>query len=114
MEVDKETIPNYINIVLDKNPKYLKILSEQAEEDDQNEDDRQRLSLTMDKHSFDMEEYYFDSDKNEIIITGNMSSSEGQSFISISIPLSDIIMIDILKHACKKFNKLKNVMESLK
>ena len=119
MGIDKETKPTYVNIILDKNPKYLKTLSDQAEEDGQNEtskdeEPRNRLSLTMDKHSFDMEEYYFDENDNEIFISGTMKSSEGESYVCITIPLSDIVLIDILEHACKKLNKLKNVMESLK
>ena len=111
MGIDKQTEPRHINIVLDDNPGYLKQLREQAEEDGQ---EGKKLSLTTDKHSFDMEEYYYDETDNEIVISGNMASGKGESWVSISIPLSDIVLIDVIQGALKKLNKLKTALETLK
>ena len=119
MGVDKETVPRAINIVIDDKPNYLKELRAQAEEDGQNEslegDEPKKLALTDDKHSFEMEEYYFDDalDDNCINISGCMTSTNGKSFVYLTIPLSDVLLIDILQHSIKKLNKLKSVMESL-
>lgn len=113
MGIDKETQPKYINIVLDNNPAYMKVLKDQAEEDGQNDEGNSKLSLTTDKHSFQMEEYYFDDDDDTIFISGNMVSDKGESYLSISIPLSDTVLIDILQYATKKLNKLKTALETL-
>ena len=114
MEIDKETQPSYINIVLDDNPQYLKVLKEQANEDGQNDEKEKRLSLTLDKHSFEMEEYYFDESDNSITISGSMKSTKGESWVSFSIPLSDKILIDILEYSTNKLKKLKTALETLK
>ncbi len=115
MGIDKETKPTMLNIVLDNNPGYIKELKEQANEDGQNDEkDSNKISLTLDKHSFDMGEYYYEEDDNEIMISGTMTSTKGSTYIFITIPLSDIVLIDIMQGAIKKLNKLKTAMESLK
>lgn len=113
MGIDKETQPKYISIVLDNNPAYMKVLKDQAEEDGQNDEGNSKLSLTTDKHSFQMEEYYFDDSDDTIFISGNMVSDKGESYLGISIPLSDMVLIDILQYATKKLNKLKTALETL-
>ncbi len=113
MGVDTKTQPTYINIVLDDNSEYLNVLRKQAEEEDQNQDGETKLSLTNDKHVFNTEEYYFEDDSNSLFISGEMISDKGKSYISICIPLSDIVLIDILQYATKKLNKLKTAMETL-
>lgn len=114
MGIDKETNPSWINIVLDDNPEYFESLRAQAEEDGQLEDGDKKISLTMDKHSFDTEEYYFDDADNTIYLSGLLRSETGESFVSICMPLSDTVLIDILQYSIKKLNKLKTAMESLK
>ena len=113
MGIDKETQPKHINIVLDNNPAYMKVLKDQAEEDGQNEDGANKLSLTTDKHSFQMEEFYFDDSDDAIFISGNMVSDKGESWVSVSVPLSDTVLIDILQYATRKLNKLKTALETL-
>lgn len=118
MGIDKTTEPNYVNVIIEDNAQYLKELRQQAEDDDQNscvkEGESKKLSLTKDKHSFDMEEYYFDESDNNLVISGEMISSKGKSYIYLSIPLSDVVLIDILAYSLKKLNKLKTAMETLK
>ena len=115
MGIDKITEPNSINIVLDNNPAYLKELKKQADEDGQNDEEKNsKLSLTSDKHSFKMEEYYYDESENEITMSGEMVSANGKSWISVCIPLSDVVLVDVIQGALKKLNKLKTALETLK
>lgn len=114
MGVDNETVPRWINVVLDNKPAYLKLLSEQAQEDGQNDDGAKKLSLTQETHSLTCEEFYYEERENELNITFSAYSTKGESFVSVCIPLSDTVLIDILQGGIKKLNKLKNAMESLK
>ncbi|KKN57983.1 hypothetical protein LCGC14_0556410 [marine sediment metagenome] len=115
MEIDKETKPQHFSITLDNNSPYMNVLKNQADEDGQNEEKGDnRISLTMDKHVFQTEEYYFDERDKTIIISGNMVSDKGESWVSISMPLSDIVLIDILKYSMNKLDNLKTALEVLK
>ena len=120
MGIDRTTKIDFMNIVIDDNKIYLDELRHQAEKDGQNSSEliKERgckvLSLTMDDHSFNTEEIYFDENGNNIYISGEMTSSNGKSSIYLVIPLSDIVLIDILEYALKKLNKLKTAMETLK
>ncbi len=116
MPIDKETIPNYINIVMNDDPKLIKEMRLQAEEDDQNCDlkdgEKKKLSLTCDKRSVDVEEYYFED--GNIYYSANLGSDDSKIWYSFEIPLSDAVLIDILEYSCKKLNKLKTALETLK
>jgi len=116
MGVDKKTKPSFVNIVLDDNKKYLDTLRKQAEADGQNDEGKNKLSLNNDNYSFEMEEFYFgdSSTPNEIVISGSIKNNEGESSIYIAIPVSDIVLIDMLSYSLKKFNKLKTALETLK
>lgn len=114
MGIDKETVPTYINVVIDDKPGYLSLLRKQAQEDGQNDEGGKKLSVIDNNHRFTMEEYYYDEKDNNLVITGNLQSLEGQTFIGICIPLSDMVLIDIMQGAIKKLNKLKTVLETLK
>lgn len=114
MPVDKKTVPNYINIVMNDDPKFIKEMREQAEEDDQNCDlekgEKKKLSFTSDNKMVNTEEYYFDS--GNIYYSAYMG--DDKIWYSFEIPLSDIVLIDILEYSCKKLNKLKTALETLK
>jgi len=118
MNIDKETIPTYLNVVMEDSASFIEQLRKQADEDGQNEsldaDEKKKLSLTLDTGAFDMEEYYFDSSDSEIVFSGNIVSSVGKTWVSFNIPLSDMVLIDILEHSVKRLNKLKTVLETLK
>ncbi len=115
MEIDKETQPEYINIVLDNNPTYMKSLKNQADEDGQNDEKGvNKISLTMNKHVFNTEEYFFDEQDKTITMSGSMVSDKGESWVSINIPLSDVVLIDILKYSMNKLDNLKTALEVLK
>ena len=114
MSIDTITPPRYINIVLDDNPKYLNQLRAVAESEGQNEDGDKKISLTQEGHTFEMDEFDFDSKENEISFSGTMKGKDGDSYFSLAIPLTDSILIDILHHSIKKFNKIKTLMETMK
>jgi len=114
MGVDNETTPNYVNIVIDDNSKLLQAMRNRAEEDGQNDEDLKKLSLVDDMFSFDNDEYYYEVNDNEIVFSGSLSSPDGDGYISINLPLSDELLIDILQGAIKRLNKLKVAMEALK
>ena len=114
MTIDNTTKPTRINIVVDDKPKYLDFLREQALEDGQSEEDIKRMSITLDKVGFLTDEFYYDEGENEIHISGSLDSDKGESYISIDIPLSDVLLIDILTAGVKRLNKLKTVLEGLK
>ena len=113
MGIDNETQIKYFNIVIDDNKQYLEQMRKKAEEEGQNDKDK-KLSLSSDLHSFSTDEYYFDENDNAIVFSGELISDVGKSYIYMSIPLSDIVLIDILQQAIKKLNKLKTAMEALK
>lgn len=110
MGVDNETAPNYINIVIDDNAKYLNSLRKQAKEDGQEE---KKLSIS-EGHSFNTTEFYFDEKEQEIVYSGEATGTDGKTYVYLSIPLSDILLIDILAYGIKKMAKLKTALESLK
>lgn len=118
MGIDTKTVPSTIIITLNTNSKYIKELKDQAVENDLNWGSKNKpvinMGLTNDKHTFETEEYYYDGERNEIHLAGTMKSSNGESSIYLDIPLSDIVLLDILQHAIKKLNKLKIAMETLK
>ena len=115
MGVDKKTKINYICINIEDTKKYIDTMRKRAEEDGMNDasGNVKYLTLSDNDHSFEMEEYYFDENSNEILINGTMKSSVGETLISMNIPLSDIVLLDILQHAIKKLNKLKTALETL-
>ncbi len=117
MNIDKETVPSFINVVMNDNAAQLKELRKQADADSQNEDledgEPKKLSLTTDSRSVDVGEYYFDDGK--IYYSANLDTDSGKNiWYSFEIPLSDKVLIDILEYSCKKLNKLKTALETLK
>ena len=116
MGIDKKTNLNYVCINIEDTKKHIDAMRKQAEEDGMNDasENIKYLTLSDNDSSFNMEEYYFDEDSNDIQITGEIKSSVGTTMISLSVPLSDIVLVDILQHAIKKLNKMKTVLETLK
>ena len=113
MGVDKTTVTSYVNIVLDNKKEYLELLKKSAEEDFAPDE---CLALRLDYHSFQPSEIYYQEDEGELYFSGTLVSNEtsATTHITISFPISDIVMIDIIQAAVKKMNKLKTVLESLK
>lgn len=117
MPIDKETVPTFVNVVMNDNKKQLDELRKQAEEDSQNEEleegESKKLSLTADGRSVEVSEYYFE--RGSIYYSAEMSTESGKRvWYSFEIPLSDAVLIDILEYSCKKLNKLKTALETLK
>ena len=117
MGIDKETSPRFIWISLSDTPKYLESLRKTANRELDAEtikEEGKKLLLLDDTHRFEPVEYYYDDKEKSIEIHGTMKSSEGETYISMSIPLSDTVFIDIIHDAIKRLNKLKNAMETLR
>ena len=113
MGIDTDTVPKYVNIVINSNEEYLDELKKEADNEGQNDGEIKNISVTSNKHNLNTDEYYFDSKENSIIYSGSLVSTNGESYLSLELPLSDDILIDILQHSIKKFNKLKSVLENL-
>ena len=117
MGIDKTTKIS-CSVSIEDNKKYLATLRKNADEngfnDDLEEGETKNLLLDDEPHSVSTEEYYFDSYDETIHYSGELTGSEGKSYISFNIPLSDIVLIDIIDHSLKKLSKLKSAMESLK
>ena len=117
MEVDKESKPSFVWIQLDDTPEYLKSMRKTAENELDSstiKEEGKKLLILNETHTFETDEYYFDEGEKNIHLSGTLKSSNGNSYMSVDIPLSDIVLIDIIQHAIKKLNKLKTAMESLK
>jgi hypothetical protein len=110
MNNDRITVPVNINIVLDGDTKYLDKLKKQADEDSQNEEENNKLSITSEGHSIVPSEIYLEEGK--LHVSCEMVSKEGLTWVSLDIPLSQDVLFDILGDSIKKFNKIKTVLEA--
>jgi len=117
MGIDKETQPNFLSIVIEDNEKYIKLLKKEGKQISDGETgikDGKFLYLGEPAHVAHNEAFYFCSVSNELVFRGKMFADGGETTIHFGIPLSETVLIDILQHAVKKFNKLKNALENLK
>lgn len=114
MEIDKETKIDYLNVVIDDSTGYFNKLRKQADNDCQNDDnsDVKKISLTCDGHVQETDEIYFEEGK--LHYSGNFISKEGSSYVCLEIPISQVVLFDILGESIKKFNKIKTVLEATK
>ena len=113
MGIDKETVFKYLSIWIEKDSKLLKKFEEASNEELGDEEPKQLL-INDDLGSISTEEYYFDETNNCICYGGDLIINGKTISIFFNLPLSDIVLIDILQHSIKKLNKLKQVMENLK
>lgn len=110
MVVDNNTAPNYFRLSFEDNEDFKALLKkgrETAEEEGLNDEDK---VIQIYNEDLICEEFYFDESTNDL----HISFSNSLMSSTISINLSDKVLIDILQHSVKKFNKLKQVLESLK
>lgn len=115
MGIDKESSLN-ITVIIDNNKEMLKRLENNNKKFCGAEEHKKRPQLWFSEEdsSIIAEEYYFDEEDNNLFFTGNAQTSDGEIFVSIKLPVSDIILIDLLQHSIKKLNKLKTALETLK
>ncbi len=114
MGVDKETKPNSVSILIENNEKYKKFLLEAANKNGLNADEVKFYEANLENHQFEADEFYYDESNNYIKFSGTINNKHGSTYIYLTIPLSDIVLIDIITAGVKKLNKLKNALESLK
>jgi len=112
MAIDKETIPDWFNIVMLDSKENLKAMRTQANEDSQNDDESilKKMSFTGDKRSIQTEEYYFED--GSLYYSASVDGDD--NWFSFQIPISDKVLIDILQYSMKKLGKLKTALETLK
>lgn len=117
MGLDKETQLGFLSISLDGTKEHIAVMKKNADSDGFNDDKEKPVQLnicSVDGYNLSTEEYYFDDSDNEIHFSGEFVGTAGKGYVSFSLPLSDIVLIDILQHSIKKLNKLKVALESLK
>lgn len=113
MSVDKETKPSYVSILLTKDEALFKKAEQLAEEDGLNTEESKMLSFNSSNGSLNTEEYYYNDRDNELNISGYLQLNDGEVYYNVTIPLSDAVLIDILSHSIKRFNKLKTALEAI-
>jgi len=111
---DKETAPSYISFLFPDDPKFIKRMRDNYFVSGFGEEEEKKLFLNTDIISLSPGEFYFDSSNQELTINFEMNCSEGDSFGSMCIKLSDEVLMDILAYSVKKLNKLKTALETLK
>jgi hypothetical protein len=116
MSVDKTTNMNYASICISDRQRLLDAMRKNHSDNIGLEDHNAspELWFNSDLGLIECDEYYFDESNNSIEYTGSAKMGEGTINLTVSIPLSDEVLIDILSHSVKRLNKLKNVLESLK
>jgi len=117
MAVDNETKPSYLSIAIMDDVELLKKSRKAAEENSLNDNDEKQkwIYLNSDEDATtDGVEFYFEPNDNELNITCSLNIYGGRADITINIPLSDAVLIDILEHNIKRLNKLKTVLEAIR
>jgi len=59
-------------------------------------------------------EYYFDEDECKLHYSCEANTKNGKVYVSLDLPLSDTVLIDIIQHSVKRLNKLKTALETLR
>jgi len=116
MEVDNNTKPSSVRIWLDHNAEYFERLKRTAitETGELEAGDTPQMLITEGTHEIHNVEFYFSTEDGNIHLTMSLDSIEGNAVLSVDMPLSDGVFLDILQHAIKKFNRLKTVIEATK
>lgn len=116
MGIDKETGLKYISVCIDKNTTMMRQLENNniAISGEKEHNEKPQLWFNDDVASVINEEYYFDEDECALSFTGTAQCSEGEIYVSFVLPLSDVVLIDILQHSIKRLNKLKTALETLR
>lgn len=122
MGVDKSTSMSYLSFVIDDDKKLLDYFRACAESNNGIEEHKKNPELWINSYDagfkIECDEYYFDDEDNEIEYSGSIKilgfDQERSISFTISLPLSDEVLIDILQHSMKKLGKLKTALETLK
>jgi len=113
MEIDKTTKLSRLNIVFEDSEKLFEKFRKQAEDDGQNtEEGDKNLSITTDGYTNETSEIYLEDGK--IFYSGNLSSKDGEVYVCFELPISQVLLFEIIGEAIKKFNKIKTVLEATK
>lgn len=117
MGIDKTSVPEYVNIWFDDSPAFLAELRKVYKTQGCDEKDPKKMVMSsMEGLILEPEELYLDEQEGKPVIYSNfrMVSANGAVDMSVSLPLSDVLFIDIVQYAIKRLNKLKVASEALK
>jgi len=116
MGIDRETRLEGIAVVVDKNKELLKRLEDNniAISGETENKKKPQLWFNEDIGVVDTEEYYFEEDNCSLHFSGITKIAEGEVYVGFDLPISDVVLIDILQHSIKRLNKLKTALETLK
>jgi len=106
MNIDNKTKARFVYITISKNEKYLKKLEDRAVKEGLSKAHR-NLKITLDDHVYIPQELYYDTRDNELTIYANLRCKDMDcgTFIGIGIPLSDAVILDILKATLERIKK---------
>jgi hypothetical protein len=108
-----KTMPNCLWITTDDNKDYLDEVRNTEDSKNSSADiEKQVMVFSMDNHSFDPRECYFD--EGQLSFSGELKGMKGTTFVTMEIPISDDMLTDILTYGIKKLNRLKTALETLK
>lgn len=116
MGIDRETGLKYVSVCIDKTPTLMKKLENNniAKSGENEHKKKPQLWFNDDVAAVMNEEYYFDEEECALYFTGTAQCIEGEIYVSFVLPLSDVVLIDILQYSIKRLNKLKTALETLK
>lgn len=112
MGIDRETKARAC-VVIDYNKAMIKRLLDKNIDISGEDEHKKKPRLWIDADAVIPEEYYFDEKENTIHYTGAVNDVDGEVFLSVDFKLSDVILVDVLQGAIKKFNKMKTALESM-
>jgi hypothetical protein len=116
MGIDNETSLKNVAVVIDKNKEMLKQLEDNSINIRGEEEHKKKPQFwfSEDIGKLNTEEYYFEEEECALHYSGISETAQGTVYCSFDLPLSDVVLIDILQHSIKRLNKLKTALETLK
>lgn len=111
MTVDNQQ-PEYFSIFIEDKEEVLNVMRAKAKEDDP--DTLQFLFDDDDVKSYEYCETYFDGNDCCLHTSFGTQGPNGANTVSINLKITDEILIDILTHTIRRFNKFKSAVEALK
>lgn len=115
--VDSNNTATYLSFTISDTPDQIKAMRADSEANGMNGDDGKEKNFyinSMEGYSLVPNELYLEIDKiPEIYCSFEIRGEHGTGYVSINIPLTDVLLIDILSYGVKKFNKLKTAIEAV-
>jgi hypothetical protein len=114
MSVGKNIKPSYMSATLVKDEKLFKKLEARAEEEGLNDEETKYLAIYDDFGNANIDEFYYKEEENEVTLSCNLITTDGDISFYIAFKLPDEVLIDLLSASVKRLNKLKTVLEAVR